>query len=94
MTEPASRHERFATLPGGLAPLGYRNYALYIFGFFLSNMGRWIELTGTVWLAYELTGSPLMLGVLGIARAVPVIVLSPIASISAGSSRRRRPVRS
>lgn len=89
-TEPAARHERFATLPGGLAPLGYRNYALYIFGFFLSNMGRWIELTGTVWLAYELTGSPLMLGVLGIARAVPVIVLSPMAGVVADRVDQRR----
>jgi MFS family permease len=90
MTEPASRHERFATLPGSLEPLGYRNFSLYLFGFFLSNIGRWIELTGAVWLAYELTGSPLLLGFLGIARAVPAILLSPIAGVVADRVDQRR----
>lgn len=90
MTEPASRHERFATLPGRLAPLGYRNYSLYLFGFFVSNIGRWIELTGAVWLAYELTGSPLLLGLIGIARALPAILLSPIAGVVADRVDQRR----
>jgi MFS family permease len=90
MTDPTSRHERFATLPGSLAPLGFRNFSLYLFGFFLSNIGRWIELTGAVWLAYELTGSPLLLGFLGIARAVPAILLSPIAGVVADRVDQRR----
>jgi MFS family permease len=90
MTEPTSRHERFATFPGSLAPLGYRNFALYLFGFFLSNIGRWIELTGAVWLAYELSGSPLVLGLLGLVRAVPAILLSPIAGVVADRVDQRR----
>lgn len=92
MTEPTSRHERFATLPGSLAPLGYRNFALFIGGFFVTNVGRWIELTGAVWLAYELTGSPLLLGLVGLARAVPTILLSPIAGVIADRVDQRRMV--
>jgi MFS family permease len=90
MTEPGSRHDRFATLPGSLAPLGYRNFALYIIGFFVTNIGRWVELTGVVWLAYELTGSPLMLGLLGLTRAAPAILLSPIAGVVADRVDQRR----
>jgi hypothetical protein len=90
VTEPISPHERFATLPGRLAPLGYRNFSLYLLGFFVSNIGRWVELTGAVWLAYELTGSPLLLGLIGIARAVPAILLSPIAGVVADRVDQRR----
>jgi MFS family permease len=73
--------EPFAQLPRALAPLGYRNYLLYWVGFAASNTGRWIELTGAVWLVYDLTGSPVLLGLLGVARAVPAIVLGPIAGV-------------
>lgn len=90
MTDPSARHERFATLPGSLAPLGYRNYALYLFGFFVTNIGRWIELTGAVWLAYELTGSPILLGLVGLVRAAPAILLSPIAGVVADRVDQRR----
>lgn len=92
MTDPGPRHERFATLPGSLAPLGYRNFALFIVGFFVTNIGRWIELTGVVWLAYESTGSPLLLGLVGLARALPAIFLSPIAGVIADRVDQRRMV--
>jgi len=92
MSDPASRHERFATLPGGLAPLGYRNFSIYLSGFALSNIGRWIELTGAVWLASELTSSLLLLGLIGIFRGVPNILLSPIAGVIADRVDQRRMV--
>jgi MFS family permease len=70
-------------IPSGLRPLRERNFALYWAGFAASNTGRWIELTGCVWLAYELTRSPALLGLLGIARALPSFILSPIAGVVA-----------
>jgi MFS family permease len=80
----------FSNLPGGLAPLGYRNYLLYWIGFAVSNTGRWIELTGSLWLVYSLTSSPVLLGGLGIARAAPAIILSPIAGVVADRVDQRR----
>ncbi len=65
---------------------------MFIVGFFVTNIGRWIELTGAVWLAYELTGSPLLLGLVGLARAVPAILLSPIAGVIADRVDQRRMV--
>jgi MFS family permease len=78
------------SLPRGLAPLGNRNFALYWAGFAASNTGRWIELTGSVWLVYELTHSALLLGLLGIARSVPAFILSPIAGVIADRVDQRR----
>ena len=80
----------FLRLPGGLAPLGYRNFALYWLGFAASNMGKWIEQTGAVWVAYELGGSAGLLGLLGIVRAVPTILVTPFAGVIADRVDLRR----
>lgn len=78
------------TLPRGLEPLRVRNFALYWLGFVVSNSGRWVELTGSLWLVYELTDSPLLLGMLGITRALPSIVLSPVAGVLVDRLDQRR----
>ena len=62
-------------LPAGLAALRERNFALYVAGQFTSRLGDWIELTAVSWILYELTSSPLLLGLSGVFRALPVIVL-------------------
>jgi MFS family permease len=77
-------------LPGSLAPLGYRNYALYWAGFAAANAGRWIEYAGTLWLVYELTASPLLLGLVGVVRAIPSILLSPIGGVVADRIHPRK----
>lgn len=77
-------------LPRGIAPLGIRNFALYWVAFATSKLGRSIEETGAVWLVYQLTGSPVLLGVLGLARALPSIVLSPIAGVIVDRVDQRR----
>jgi predicted MFS family arabinose efflux permease len=79
----------FANLPRGLAPLGYRDFCLYWLGLATTNTGRWIELTGLVWLVYELTNSPFLVGLLGAARALPALLLSPIAGVIADRLNQR-----
>ncbi len=68
-------------LPRGLGPLGYRNFGLYFLGQVGTNAGNWMEQTAVVWVLYQLTGSALLLGLVGIARAVPFFVFSPIAGM-------------
>lgn len=63
-------------LPRGLSPLGHRDYLLYWSGLATTTIGRWVELTGVVWLVYELTGSPFLVGLLGAARGLPGVFLS------------------
>jgi len=77
-------------LPGSLAPLGYRNYALYWFGLWSSNGGRWVEQTGSVWLVYELTNSAVLLGLLGVSKAVPTLLIAPFAGVIADRVDQRR----
>lgn len=77
-------------LPGSLAPLGYRNYALYWIGLAASNGGRWVEQTGSVWLVYLLTNSPVLLGLLGVAKAVPTLLIAPFAGVIADRIDQRK----
>lgn len=77
-------------LPRGLAPVGYRNFALFLAGYVASNTGRWMELTGAVWIVSELTDSPVVLGLLGLSRAIPGIILSPWAGVVSDRVDQRR----
>lgn len=90
MTTPSREPRPSTRLPRGLAPLGYRNFGLFWLGFAVSNTGKWIEQTGAVWLIYVLTGSPVMLGLLGVARAAPAILLGPIAGVVADRVDQRK----
>ncbi|MDE3113888.1 MAG: MFS transporter, partial [Chloroflexota bacterium] len=66
-------------LPRGLGPLGYRNFGLYFLGQAGTNAGNWMEQTAVVWVLYRLTDSAFLLGLVGVARALPFFVFSPIA---------------
>ena len=77
-------------LPGRVAPLGYRNYFLYWSGFLLSSTGRWAEVVGALWLVYELTDSPVMVGLLGVMKAVPNLLVGPIGGVLADRIDQRR----
>ena len=67
--------------PSRLGPLRSRNYALYWVGLACSNTGRWIEVTGSIWLLYELTSSPAALAVLGVVTAIPTLIVQPLAGV-------------
>ena len=57
----------------GLQALRSRNYVLYLIGHFTSQTGAWVEQTAVSWILYELTGSAVLLGLAGLARAAPTI---------------------
>ena len=54
-----------------LRALRYRNYQLFFGGQIVSLTGTWITTTATSWLVYRLTGSALLLGVVGFASQFP-----------------------
>lgn len=74
----------------GLAPLRYRDFALYFSGLTVSQCGSWMEQTLTTWLLYEITGSPVLLGIGGALRAVPIFVFGLLAGAVADRVDRRR----
>ncbi len=69
-----------AAAPSGakrFAALRNRNFALLWSGLIVSNAGSWMQLVAQGWLVYDLTHSPFILGLVGVARAVPLIILPP-----------------
>ena len=56
----------------------------------MSLAGTWIEMTATAYLLYAITGSPVLLGLGGLARALPLILFSVIGGAVADRIERRR----
>lgn len=67
-----------------------RNYALFWFGFLISNAGSWIQSVAQGWLVYEISGSAVWLGAIGFIRAVPLILLSLVGGSVADRFPKRR----
>jgi len=70
--------------------LNYRNYRLFFSGQVLSLIGTWITTTATNWLVYRLTGSAVLLGVVGFAGQFPAFALGPFAGIFVDRWNRHR----
>lgn len=67
----------------------YRNYLFYWLGLVASVLGyRSFEFAG-FWLIHELTGSPLYLGLLGLATGLPAIILNVAGGVSADRFNKR-----
>src|SRR6476469_2816676 len=73
-----------------LRALRYRNYQLFFGGQIVSLTGTWITTTATSWLVYRLTGSALLLGVVGFASQFPAFLLTPFAGIFVDRWNRHR----
>jgi MFS family permease len=56
---------------GRLAAFRYRDFRLFWLSLFISNIGTWMQMTATNWLLYQLTDSPVQLGLNGVFRAIP-----------------------
>jgi MFS family permease len=73
----------------GLEALRSRNYVLYLVGHFTSQTGAWVEQTAVSWILYEMTGSAVLLGLAGLARAAPTIALALVGGAVADRLPRR-----
>jgi MFS family permease len=61
--------------------LRHRNYRLYLTGQLVSVCGTWMQQVALSWLVYRLTGSATLLGVVGFASQIPILVLGPIGGV-------------
>jgi MFS family permease len=61
--------------------LRHRNYRLFFSGQSISLIGTWLTRVATSWLVYRLTGSALLLGILGFAGQIPTFLLAPLAGV-------------
>jgi MFS family permease len=76
------------------ASMRIKDFRLLWTGLLISNLGTWMQLTATGYFIAELAGNPrtgsLYLGFQGLARAVPVLLLSPVAGLIADTWPRHR----
>src|SRR3954468_24721062 len=70
--------------------LRHRNYRLFFGGQSLSLIGTWITRVATSWLVYRLTGSELLLGVVGFCGQIPTLIIAPFAGVLVDRWDRRR----
>src|SRR5947209_3927132 len=73
-----------------LRALGHRNYKLFFSGQSISLVGTWMTRIATSWLVYRLTGSALLLGVVGFAGQIPSFLLAPFAGVLVDRWNRHR----
>lgn len=70
--------------------LSSRNYRLFFGGQSVSLIGTWITRIATSWLVYRLTGSTLLLGIVGFCGQIPTLLLAPLAGVLVDRMDRHR----
>jgi MFS family permease len=73
-----------------LRALRHPNYRLFFGGQIISLVGTWIQQLAMSWLAYRITGSPFLLGVIGFTGQIPTLFLAPVAGVLADRLNRHR----
>lgn len=61
--------------------LTHSNFRIYWFGQCVSLIGTWAQSIGQTWLVLSLTGSPLLLGILGAVQFLPITLFSLFAGV-------------
>ena len=77
-------------MPAIVRALRHRNYRLYFGGQLVSLVGTWMQQIAMSWLAYRLTDSVLVLGLVGFAGQIPVLVFAPFGGMWSDRVNRRR----
>jgi MFS family permease len=70
--------------------LKHRNFQLFFFGQSISVVGTWMTKVATSWLVYRLTGSALLLGLVGFAGQIVSFALGPVAGVFVERVDRRK----
>jgi MFS family permease len=70
--------------------LSHRNYRLFFGGQSISLIGTWMQRVAVGWLAYRMTNSALLLGIVGFAGQIPTFFLAPFGGVLADRWNRHR----
>src|SRR5438067_13731145 len=85
-----SRAATAALLHDRFRALRHRNFRLLWVGQLISVVGTWMQSVAQGWLMHRLTGSALMLGLLGTAQFLPVMLFSLWAGVIADHLDKRK----
>lgn len=90
MREMQQDRSTTSKLPAALRALRHRNYQLFFGGQLISLVGTWMQSVAQSWLVYRLTGSSVLLGLVGFSSQIPVFLLAPIGGAIADRHNRHR----
>jgi MFS transporter, DHA1 family, staphyloferrin A biosynthesis exporter len=69
--------------------LGIRDYRLLWLGQLSTSLGQWMDQTARSWLIYQITGSPLQLGLVSATRGLPLLLFGVVAGVVADRYGRK-----
>ncbi len=81
ITPGAKDPSRETGIAHGWRALRHRNFRLFFGGQSISLIGTWMTRIAISWLVYRLTGSALVLGVVGFVGQIPTFLLAPFAGV-------------
>ena len=88
--EPKEKREAQTRARSLLRALRSRNYRLFVAGQGVSLIGTWMQQVAMSWLVYRMTGSAMLLGIVGFTSQIPSFLLAPVAGVLADRWEKRR----
>ncbi|WP_433735488.1 MFS transporter [Pseudomonas putida] len=76
--------------PAPVRALANRNFQIYFVGQGISTLGKWIQQVALAWLAYHLTGSAVLLGLITFLSLAPQLLIGPFAGAWIDRHDKRR----
>src|SRR6201989_1792379 len=83
-TQPAGRFSH------AWRAMRHRNFKLFFVGQSISLIGTWMTRLATSWLVYRLTGSALLLGIVGFSGQILTFVMAPFAGVLVENVDKRK----
>lgn len=80
----------FSALRDGFSPLKIRDFRVYMAGQLVSLVGTWMQLMALSWVVWDLSHSTISLGIAGMLASLPILILGPVAGVTADKSDRRK----
>ncbi|WP_313202428.1 MFS transporter [Pseudomonas sp.] len=88
MTDSPSSHR--SQWPSAVRALAHRNFQIYFAGQGVSTLGKWVQQVALAWLAYHLTGSAVLLGLITFLSLAPQLLIGPLAGAWIDRHDKRR----
>lgn len=92
MDADASKVDPGHRKPSAFDAFRVKNYRLLWTANFLANSGDWLDQVALNWLVITTSGSPVYLGLVNLARGLPIIIFSLIGGVAADRMDRRKQI--
>lgn len=88
--ESTPRRKKSSSILGSFKSLSTHNFRMLWIGMLFNVASMQVNIVSRSWLAYHLSGSALVLGIVAVARGLPQLVLSPVGGLAADHFDKRK----